>query len=82
MKPPNTVPFALLTCVLLSGCVTKKDQTADQKTKDEYVYYTPTGSNIPVRVKKSDIQTTDADTQATQDALRDLQTRGSVEHHQ
>jgi type IV pilus biogenesis protein CpaD/CtpE len=65
----------------LSGCASKPGQTAGQKDKDEYVYYTPTGSNIPVRVKKSDIQTTASDSQATQDAMRDIVNRGNAEHH-
>ena len=79
----NSVRLPLLLCLatcLLSGCVTKKDQTAVQKPEAEYVWYTPTGSNIPVRIKKSEVQASDSATQATQDALRDVQKRGAVEH--
>jgi len=81
MKTRLPLLVVSLALILNAGCTTPKEKTASEKPKDEYVYYTPTGSNIPVRVKKSDVQTTDADTQAIQDALRTLQSRGSSEHH-
>lgn len=56
-KSPLAVCCLLLTSLLLSstGCTTT-DKTAAQKAEeDEYVTVTVTGSNIPKRVKKSDI---------------------------
>ena len=47
--------LALLACVALTSCSTPA-KTADNKDKeDEYVYVTVTGSNIPKKIKKSDI---------------------------
>jgi len=48
---------SLLTLVVvggLAGCSTP-DKTAENKVEEEYVYITVTGSNIPKKIKKSDI---------------------------
>lgn len=39
----------------VTGCSSAPAKTADSKPEDEYVYVTVTGSNIPKKVKKSDI---------------------------
>jgi hypothetical protein len=39
----------------VTGCSSPPAKTADNKPEDEYVYVTVTGSNIPKKVKKSDI---------------------------
>ena len=56
-KSPFGVCGVLVTWLLVSstGCNTT-DKTAAQKgQEDEYVYVTVTGSNIPKKIKKSDI---------------------------
>lgn len=47
----------LLTALLISttGCATKEKTAAQKGEQDEYVYVTVTGSNIPKKIKKSDI---------------------------
>ena len=41
--------------VSLTGCTTKEKTAAQMEKEDEYVTVTVTGSNIPKRIKKSDI---------------------------
>lgn len=55
-SPVRSVLLMLLTILpaAFTGCKTT-DQTAGTKGEDEYVYVTVTGSNIPKRIKKSDI---------------------------
>ena len=56
MKLRPLVFLALLVTALVAGCAT--DATTAEKAakeKDEYVTVVTTGSNIPKRVKKSDI---------------------------
>ena len=56
MKLRPLVFLALLLTALVAGCAT--DATTAEKAakeKDEYVTVVTTGSNIPKRVKKSDI---------------------------
>ena len=47
----------LVTWLLVSatGCTTKEKTAAQKAEEDEYVTITVTGSNIPKRVRKSDI---------------------------
>ena len=62
--------------VTLSSCASEKVKAEAKKAnegKDEYVWVYPTGSNIPVRVKKSQMTTPDEVTKQNQDALRELQ---------
>lgn len=56
-KSPPAVCCLLLTSLLISstGCTTKEKTAAQQAEEDEYVTVTVTGSNIPKRVRKSDI---------------------------
>lgn len=39
----------------VAGCSTPAEQAAKKAADDEYVYVTVTGSNIPKKIKKSDI---------------------------
>lgn len=68
----------VLTLALLAGCATTgTKEAADPKEKKvEYVYYTPTGSNIAVRIRKDLLQTPDSTTNNDQAVLRDLQIKG------
>jgi len=76
------VSRGLVVVVALSGpgCALHQHAAANQKTTEEYVWYTPTGSNIPILVKKSAVDASADQTQAAQDALREVQDRGRVEH--
>ncbi|HVZ63261.1 MAG TPA: hypothetical protein VG936_01645 [Lacunisphaera sp.] len=73
-----TIPTSLFALALLVGCAAPT-KTAD-KSKDphesEYVYYTPVGSNIPVRIRKDLLQSSAAETSSDQEALRTLQRKG------
>ena len=72
-------PIALL-AVSLTSCTTpakvSDDKDANGK-KIEYVYYTPSGSNIPVKVRKDSLNMSDSDAAAQDKAYTDLQ-RDSV----
>ncbi|HTL66273.1 MAG TPA: hypothetical protein VL200_01295 [Lacunisphaera sp.] len=69
----------LLAVALLAGCATAgKQEPARPKDKKEaeYVYYYPTGSNIPVRVRKEDLASSNPESGEAQEAIRNLQRRG------
>lgn len=56
-KSPHAVCCLLLTSLLITstGCTTTEKTAAQMEKEDEYVTVTVTGSNIPKRVRKSDI---------------------------
>ena len=56
-ESPFGVGCVLVTWLLVSstGCATKEKTAAQKAEEDEYVTITVTGSNIPKRVRKSDI---------------------------
>ncbi|HVU16865.1 MAG TPA: hypothetical protein VHD32_08065 [Candidatus Didemnitutus sp.] len=62
--------------VLAAGCTTPK--TAKNTTSDEYVDYIPTGSKIPIKVKKSEVQTSATDTATSQEMIREIQSKGAI----
>lgn len=66
--------------VTLTSCATRA-KAAEEKDangkKIEYVYYTPTGSNLPIRVRKDQVTSSDSETTAAQKALTDLQRESS-----
>ncbi len=63
--------------LVLAGCATPaKDPKQASAKKIEYVYYTPTGSNIAIRVPKDQVQTTDEETRQSQEGLATIQQRG------
>jgi len=58
-----------------ASCATSKKETAkpkDQK-EPEYVYYMPTGTHIPVRIRADLLPTSESQTAGDQQALRALQ---------
>ncbi len=61
----------------LAGCQTPPPRTATavQKKADEYVWYTPTGSHLPIYIKKSEL-TERENTRSDQEAMRDATRRG------
>ena len=80
----NPIRTLLLSCLVicsLVGCAVPQN-VAEEKdangNKIEYVYYTPTGSNIPVRVRKDQIQSDEKRTKQDQDTLRKIQMMGVV----
>lgn len=69
--------------VTLTSCV-GPDKASDGKDINgkkaiEYVYYTPTGSNVPIRVPKAQVNTSDSDADAQQKALSDLQRESAAD---
>lgn len=83
MKQHKLTGLALLAASVLMGCASKPEtanaETAKQpvKQEEEYVRQSSVGSWIPKKVKKSEATTSQADTNAAQDALGNLQQRGN-----
>lgn len=69
----------LLALAALAGCKTTPKQAELDANGNpiEYVTYTPTGSRIPVRVRKDQLATPDSRTVQDQQALKQAQQRGS-----
>jgi hypothetical protein len=68
--------FSFLLVLTLTSCAapTKASEEKDANGKKiEYVYYTPTGSNLPIKVRKDQLTPSDSETAAAQKALTDLQ---------
>jgi hypothetical protein len=63
----------VLLAVTLTSCVAPKEEKDANGKKIEYVYYTPTGSSIPIRVPKDSLQLTDSEAAAQQKEVTDLQ---------
>jgi hypothetical protein len=75
MNLVRTVAVCLLV-VTLTSCATSSKVSEEKDAngkKIEYVYYTPTGSNLPIRVRKDQMQTDQSVTDASQKAVTDLQ---------
>ena len=70
-----------LLALTLTSCVAPA-KVSDEKDangkKIEYVYYTPTGSSIPIRVPKDSVPLTDSEVAAQQKALEDLQRKDMI----
>ena len=62
--------------LLLGACATPPKKEA-KKDDGEYVWYTPTGSHIPIKVRKEQLQSTDAEKDEMRARFSDLQQRGS-----
>ncbi|HEY4302191.1 MAG TPA: hypothetical protein VGM73_15050 [Candidatus Didemnitutus sp.] len=73
---PTVILLAAL-AFAAAGCTTT--HTAKKDASDEYVDYVPTGSKIPIKVKKSELQTSATDTAASQEMIRDMQTKTSIQ---
>jgi hypothetical protein len=71
------VSMALILGVLLGGCRTPPSRAAAKAKdpRDEYVWYTPTGSHIPIYLKKSELIERE-NTRGDQEAMRDATRRG------
>ncbi len=80
MPKLRTIILGLLIAAGLTSCASDKAKAEAQKAKEnskEYVDYYPTGSNIPIRVRKDQLQTPEERTAQDQKALQDAQTMGS-----
>jgi hypothetical protein len=79
----RSVSGGVLMAIALTSCVAppKESDGKDVNGKKivEYVYYTPTGSNVPVRVLKEQLKTPDSDAEAQQKALTDLQRESAAD---
>jgi hypothetical protein len=65
---------SVLVAVTLTSCVAPPKEGKDANGKEiEYVYYTPIGSNIPVRVPKASLKLTDSDAASQGKTFTDLQ---------
>jgi hypothetical protein len=80
MKLVRTLCASALLVITVTSCVApakvSDDKDANGK-KIEYVYYTPSGSNIPIKVRKDSLNLSDSDAAAQDKAYSDLQ-RDSV----
>jgi hypothetical protein len=68
--------FLLFSCAAPNKGSEEKDANGK---KIEYVYYTPTGSNVPIRVRKVEAVTPPSETAAAQKALTDLQRESAAD---
>ena len=82
-QPTMNLIRALAATVLLatlSSCAApakvSEEKDANGK-KIEYVYYTPTGSSIPIRVRKDQLASTDAEQAAMDNKLEEIQRAAS-----
>ena len=80
MKPKHILLVGALLIATLSSCVAPKKDAEERDAngnKIEYVYYTPTGSHLPIRVRKDQLKASDKDTAAAENALLDMQRNGA-----
>ncbi|MBA4138835.1 MAG: hypothetical protein C0518_16140 [Opitutus sp.] len=71
--------FQVIGLVLASLGIATGNVSCAQKAAakhGDYVTYYPTGSNLPVRVKQTDLETSDEEQAAQKRALRDAQYSG------
>ncbi len=81
MKSPRILSLGAVLALTLTSC-TAPSKTSDERDangkKIEYVYYTPTGSNVPVRVRKDSLKLSDTEAAAQEKELTDLQRSASI----
>jgi hypothetical protein len=78
----RTLSGIFLLLVTLTSCVAPSKVSEEKDAngnKIEYVYYTPTGSNLPIKVRKDQMKTPDSETDADQKALTDLQRESAAD---
>jgi len=75
-----TLPLLAVLALSFSGCAStpapKEAEVDANGNKIEYVWYTPTGSNIPKRVPKASLAQSDAAATQTQNAMTERQRSG------
>ncbi len=85
MNRTRALIAGVLLVATLTSCVApgKESEERDANGKKiEYVYYTPTGSNVPVKVRKDQLNVSDSDADAQQKALMDIQRNSAADQHQ
>lgn len=66
--------LALLVASILAGCATTADQpAAGKKSSDDEAEYIPTGSHISNRVKKKQLESSDAKKTHDQQLMQEMQ---------
>jgi hypothetical protein len=77
MRKSTAMLLAALFSSLAAGCHTAPDRKslAARKPAEEYVWYTPTGSHIPLYIRKSELVDRE-NTKSDQEAMRDATRRG------
>jgi hypothetical protein len=79
----SRVPAAVISAVFVLGlgaCASDRAKAEARKAKaerGEYVEYYPTGSNVPIRVRKDQAKTSESETAQAQEAMRRAQQQGS-----
>src|ERR1035441_9888016 len=72
---------SVLLVVTLTSCIAPAKVSEEKDAngnKIEYVYYTPTGSNVPIKVRKDELKTTDSETATEDKTFLDMQRNGSA----
>jgi hypothetical protein len=72
----RTLSASVLLVVALTSCVAPNKVTEEKDAngnKIEYVYYTPTGSNVPIKVRKDQLVTADKDAAADNNMIEQAQ---------
>jgi hypothetical protein len=80
MKFSSTLSICGILAVTLSSCATPTklpEKDANGKTI-EYVWFTPTGSNVPIKVPKDSVQLSDTEAAAQEKDLTDLQRNAPI----
>lgn len=80
MQRLNVIPVLLVGCLALAGCASERVKAEARKAKEhkeEYVDYYPTGSNIPIKVPKDQMKTSQSETDRAQEVFREVQRLGS-----
>lgn len=79
MNRIRSLSASVLLVASLTSCVAPAKESEERDAngkKIEYVYYTPVGSNIPIRVRKDQLKGTDKDNADAQKVLTDAERLG------
>lgn len=85
MKKTTLLLAGMMALGFLAGCAStdaqptakKADATKKPAKQEEYVRYTPTGSWITKKVKKTDVEPTETESEEAARAMGELQRRGN-----
>lgn len=73
-----TASLLLITTATSCATSTKYPEVDANGKKIEYVWYTPSGSNIPIKVRKDSLQMSDSDSNTQDNAYTDWQRNAVV----
>jgi len=73
----SAVALTVFTLAACSSSSKVPEEVDANGKKIEYVYYTPLGSNIPVKIRKDLLETSDKESATDQQALRKLTQQSS-----